>query len=102
MIEQLLVRIEALEARVAALEVGKVVESATAKEFSSKLVSRMDELQPKVTSAGDDLRAAEVLPGSPAAKVGSQANHSSDLLRMFNAPPIICARGAMLVEKKGV
>jgi len=70
--------------------------------FDSKLVSRMDELQPKVTSAGDDLRAAEVLPGSPAAKVGSQANHSSDLLRMFNAPPIICARGAMLVERKGV
>jgi hypothetical protein len=37
----------------------------------SKVVTRMDELKPKVSSAGDDHRAAEVLPGSPAATIGS-------------------------------
>lgn len=84
------------------LNTAKGESQAVTAGFNSKLVTRPDDLQPKVTSAGDDLRAAEVLPGSPAAKVGSQDNHSSDLLRMFNAPPIICARGAILVERKGV
>jgi len=75
--------------------------------FNSKLVTRMDELNPKVSSSGDDL------PGSPAATIGSQANNSSalletmrpkpsELLKLFNSPPIICAEGAVLVKRKGV
>lgn len=85
----------------------------TGDRFFSKLVTRMDELKPKVSSAGGDHRAVEVLPGSPAATIGSQANNSiallekmgpkpADLLRLFNAPPIICAEGAVLVKRKGV
>jgi len=85
----------------------------TGDRFFSNIVSRMDELKPKVSSAGDDHRAAEVLPGSPAATIGSQANNSSafletmrpkpsELLKLFNSPPIICAEGAVLVKRKGV
>lgn len=157
------------------LNTAKGESQAVTAGFDSKLVTRMDELQPRATSAGEDLHAAEILPGSPAANIGSQANNSRDfleqmqvrvgpyqceplpkvpdalrgipqeqldemsayawgiiedgrkkskanrgsggnnsdqtpefqarsmaMLRMFNASPIICARGAMLVEKKGV